>query len=113
MVGTLREGGRVLQKSVHSRRHFLTRPPAIALDFRNLQDMERQGARLVQIDDLDTGRCFTATFETIWAAGFALNRGYGDQWAVPLHAFTCDGQAPKVASARPQPKPEATQPGLF
>jgi len=109
MTGTLRDNGRTFQKSVHSSRHFLRKPPAICLDVDNLRAAEGQGAVSIQIDDLDTGSRYTAAFALLWQIGVPMDRGYGRQIYLPLQYWSVDGKPPQAAPSRPKPAPEAAQ----
>jgi hypothetical protein len=82
-VGHVR--GEVFHKKLcSSRGHLLRVPPAIAFDVRSLEDARRAGALRADVFDLDTGAHYHADVERIFEKGFRLNRGFGDQIALPL-----------------------------
>lgn len=75
----------VLVKYVRpSRGHLLRQPPAVCFDLCVLEQAKAAGAWRALVVDLESGRRYTASMETITGRGFAINRGYGEQWAVPL-----------------------------
>jgi hypothetical protein len=76
-VGAVRDG--VFYKRVQGSRHFLRKPPAIALDMESLARAEIEGARSVEIQDQETDLNYRADFDTIWAHGFRFDRGFGEQ----------------------------------
>lgn len=84
IVGTVRNG--TFHKTVKSS-HFLRQPPALAFDIDSLAQAERLGASRVEVFNKETGEYFKATIAHIREAGFALNRGYGEQIALPLNGF--------------------------
>lgn len=91
VVGTVK--GDCFIKRVASSKHFLRRPPAIAFDESTLRDAEAAGARRVEVTDIESGRVYRASIETIWARGKGFNRGHGPQWFLPLKEWN-RGQAP-------------------
>lgn len=82
-VATLQMG--VLRKKVRASVHQLRRPPAWAIDLQILQDARRDGARIIEILDVESRRRFTAPIEAFDRYGICFNRGFGDQVALPLH----------------------------
>lgn len=84
--------GDTFYKAVRSSVHFLRRPRAIAFDVSTLHDAEAAGARRVEVTDSDTGRVYQLPLSTVWAEGFEFNRGFGDQWGVPLDEWLRPGE---------------------
>jgi hypothetical protein len=84
-VGAVKDG--VFHKRVQGSRHFLRKPPAIALDVESLARAEVAGARSVEIDDEETGLTYRADFETIRAHGLRIDRGFGEQIALPFQRW--------------------------
>lgn len=82
VVGVV-EGG-AFCKTLSSGKHFLRTPPAIALDVSTLHDAEQAGATRVVITDKDTANKYSADITRIRAKGFAIDRGFGLQIALPL-----------------------------
>jgi len=76
--------GDTFYKQVEASRHFLRRPPAIAFDVSTLDDAEKKGAKHVCVTDRETWKVYHARMDTVRDKGFAFNRGYGDQIALPL-----------------------------
>lgn len=89
--------GGVFRKSVRGSVHFLRSPRAIAFDVSTLHDAESAGARFVEITDSETGRKYRAALSTVWAKGWAFNRGFGEQWGVPLGAWNRDDGPAQLA----------------
>lgn len=90
-------------KTVRASIHRLRVPPAWAVDLQSLDDAEAAGAVRVEIRDAEGGLTYTADIATIRKRGFRVNRGYGEQLALPLDAW---------AVTRPG-EPVARQPCLF
>lgn len=92
--------GRVLgdtfQKTIR-KDHFLQKPPAIAFDIDSLYKAEQAGAVKVQVTDRDSGQIYSALLSLIRSKGFLLNRGYGDQIALPMHEWKCDDDTVQLA----------------
>ncbi|NPV08053.1 MAG: hypothetical protein HPY83_08835 [Anaerolineae bacterium] len=82
VVGTVASG--VLRKRVRAREHFLRTPPAIAWDVRTLLDAQHLGALATEVTDTDSGRTYSAPLGLFWSKGIRLNRGHGEQLALPL-----------------------------
>lgn len=89
VVGEVREenGARVFQKRVRGSVHFLRSPRAVAWDLTALHEAERLGATGVLVIDTETGREYRAPLSTVWAKGWAFDRGHGRQWALRLDIF--------------------------
>jgi len=88
VVGKIVDGEFV--KKVHSTKHFLHTPPAIAFDIDSLNQARNLGATRVKIIDLDTGVIYRVTIEVILKKGFLFNRGHGDQIGLPLKIWSCN-----------------------
>ena len=84
---TLPSGELALAKKVCGSKHFLRTPPAIALDRDVLKWAERKGASTVCIFDRETEKLYHASLATIWEKGFRVNRGFGEQQALPLYLW--------------------------
>ena len=90
VVGEVR--GDTFYKSISDELHFLKKPRAIANDVQVLKDAEAAGARYVEVWTTDTHRTYRAAISTIWARGFAVNRGWGPQWALALACWRDDAE---------------------
>ena len=75
-------------KRVRGSKHMLRQPRGWALDILSLGDAERMGARTVEIEDTESGLTYSTSIALVWSKGLRLNRGFGDQIALPLHLFT-------------------------
>ena len=71
-------------KTVTGSKHFLRTPPAISNDVQALRDAEKAGAIAVIIRDKETGIRYKSSIEAIFKFGISLNRGYGNQIALPM-----------------------------
>ena len=76
-------------KKVHSKRHFLRKPPAIAFDIESIETAKSLGATSVKIVDLDTGIIYQVTISLLLQQGFLFNRGFGNQIGLPLKYWSC------------------------
>lgn len=73
-----------LVRRAQASKHLLRRPPAWAFEERILREAERLGASVVQVTDTETGCVYTAPLQAFWTRGFALDRGFALQRALPL-----------------------------
>lgn len=76
--------GGVFKKTVSGSVHFLRKPPAIALDVDSIRQAREYGAVGIQVTDRETGREYSCDLGHFDRHSFALNRGFGDQRALPL-----------------------------
>lgn len=65
-------------------RHQLRHPPAWAIDQSILVQAERLGATLVVIRERGGDRLWAAPIATFWLHGIRIERGHGEQVALPL-----------------------------
>jgi hypothetical protein len=63
---------------------MLRRPPAWAIDAAILEAARQDGARTVEITDIETRRVYRASIAAFDAHGVRLDRGHGVQIALPL-----------------------------
>jgi len=71
-------------KTIIGSKHLLRIPPAIAFDVTSLEAAESAGAQMVWVKDVETASVYETTISKIKEKGIRLNRGYGDQVALPL-----------------------------
>jgi hypothetical protein len=74
VIGEVNNGD-TFQKRLRSSRHFLRRPPAIALSLNSLSQAEKAGALFIKILDLDSDRVFWTTIAHIREKGFPIQHG--------------------------------------
>lgn len=101
--------GGVLTKTI-SKAHYLTNPPAIALDAGAVAQADAAHVTQIVITDRDSGKVYGASLSELYTHGWRFNRGWGEQYAMRLSRWHVDGgpaAAPVVAPAQ-QP---ATAPG--
>lgn len=75
---------RVFVKRVDGRKHFLHKPPAIALDLNSIRQAQQFGAVEARIIDTASGIEYVAALQFIKEKGFYLERGHGEQVALPM-----------------------------
>lgn len=71
--------GDTFYKSIRGSRHFLKRPPAIALDCQSITDARAAGAVWAEVADTETGKVYRAKLDTIERHGHVFNYGFGEQ----------------------------------
>ena len=79
--------GDVFYKSIHGSKHILKRPPSIAISCDALNQAETAGALKIVITDQETGTQYHCTIAHLRRAGFELDRGFGQQLALPLDGW--------------------------
>ena len=93
--------GDTFTKSIDGSKHMLRQPKAIAFDVSTLDDAESIGATNAAITDRDTGLTYYASIADIRRYGFSVVRGFGRQIALPLSAYSVDGDPPAVRPGQP------------
>ena len=107
IVGVIK--GENFIKRVHSAKHFLRKPPAIAFDVDTLTQAQDLGATRVKIIDLDTNSIYIASIELIFEKGFVFNRGYGIQIGLTLNYWnTSSPTQPNLSKPTKVFKPQST-----
>ena len=76
--------GTVFRKRVSASKHQLRWPRAWAFDVGSLRDAAEVGAARVEIYDTESAMTFSTSLQRIWQQGFRLNRGCGEQIALPI-----------------------------
>lgn len=77
----------IFHKKCRASVHRLRKPLGWALDVGSLSEAERAGATLVQIEDTESGRVYTASIKAIRNNGVPLDRGFGEQLLLPLSGW--------------------------
>ena len=93
IVGFVENG--IFYKKLHSSRHFLKKPKAIAFDVDSLDQARKLGAKQVKIFDLDSGIVYSISIDIIYQKGFTFNRGYGNQIGLTLNHWQFHNSHPK------------------
>lgn len=88
IVGEVKNG--VFVKKVRASKHMLRSPRGWALDVKSLRDAEEAGARMVELEDVDSGLTYSASVDLIRAKSIQVNRGYGAQVALLLNSWTVE-----------------------
>jgi hypothetical protein len=81
-------------KAIAGSKHMLRSPRAICFDRCTVRDAAAAGATFAAILDRETGKTYTASFETIDEYGFAVRRGHGDQVGLALDFWSVNGATP-------------------
>jgi len=84
-------------KTVDGSRHFLRIPKAICFDEQSLREAERAGAVQVAVTDRETGKAYHASIQLVWDSGFRVNRGFGNQIALPFDKWQIAGEPLQLA----------------
>lgn len=74
----------VLYRTARSSKHLLRKPPAWAFERHILEKARRMGATQVLVEDADTKTVYTAPLSAFDLYGITIQRGYGEQVALPL-----------------------------
>ena len=89
IIGAVR--GDTFEKRVAASKHFVRKPPAIAFDIQTLMDARAAGAVFIHVTDVESGRDYYSTVHTVLHDGFSLNRGFGNQVALPIGRWNTGG----------------------
>lgn len=84
--GCVVDGWRLVRRargSVHMLRH----PPCWAFERHILEQAHEAGATLVEVHDTETGVTYSVPLSTLWQKGFRIQRGHGEQIALPLNLW--------------------------
>ncbi|MBN1230484.1 MAG: hypothetical protein JXA19_01320 [Anaerolineales bacterium] len=98
--------GNIYHKTVSSGKHFLRKPPAIALNISEIEQAEKANAEIIEVTDRDTDLVYSSTLEYLKNKGVEFNRGWGDQiflplgdWKVNRKAYPTNAQMPFLGRA--------------
>ena len=84
--------GDTFYKAVDGSRHFLRVPPAICFDAQSLKEAAKAGANTAEVTDRETGKTYRTSIRLLWESGFKVNRGFGDQIALPFDKWQVVGE---------------------
>lgn len=104
------------KKNVEGSKHFLKKPPAIAFDKSTIKDAQKFGATLIEVYDKETHRTYRASMDKLWEAGIHIDRGQGQQLALPFRYWDIDDPNAPAHNGEEKPKeekPEWKQGKLF
>lgn len=82
VVGQFEEG--VYRKTVKGSIHMMQSPMGWASDKDICEDLAKLGCKEIRIFDKEKGKTFVASFEEFMAKAIPIDRGYGEQLALPL-----------------------------
>jgi hypothetical protein len=80
--------GDVFVKVCEERKHMLLTPQAWSCDTVSLERARELGAKYVEIRTKDTRKVYQAPITLFWARGVRVERGHGEQLALPLSFWT-------------------------
>jgi hypothetical protein len=83
VAGVFDQVERVFRKRCRAE-HVLHSPPAIAIDEAVLLRLHQLGCKRVEVELVESGRTLSAPFSAFEDYGFRLDRGHGEQIALPL-----------------------------
>lgn len=75
--------GNTFRKNIREDEHLLKEPPAIAYDDSVIRGLKAHGVTQLMVHS-DKQRDFFASLETLEAKGIKINRGFGEQTALPI-----------------------------
>lgn len=84
--------GNAFCKRAKASTHMLRYPPAWAWDTSILEKAEETGLDYSIIYDIESQTVYTAKLEYFWTNGIKINRGYGDQIALPISYWSKQSQ---------------------
>ena len=84
--------GKTLQKNVKGSIHQLRKPPGWAWDKSIIEEAESLGGEQTEITDIETGKKYKARLNDFHVYGILINRGFGEQIALPLAIFVTDDE---------------------
>ena len=76
--------GDTLRIYASAERHMLRQPRGWAIQKSILEQAKKAKVTSVEILDLDGGIVFTAPLISFWSAGIFIDRGFGEQWCLPV-----------------------------
>jgi hypothetical protein len=82
IIGTIQ--GDTFYKTIDSAKHLLRQPPAIAIQATAIQYCMAHEIRFIEIRDCKSGQTWRCTLNQFLDSKFSFNRGYGEQYALPL-----------------------------
>lgn len=71
-------------------KHMLHKPPALALEVEVLRQLEALNVTALQFTNRENGVVYRAAFAHFQERAFPLNRGFGEQRALPLTGWTLE-----------------------
>ena len=78
-------------KPVVGSKHKLRKPPSWAIQAEAFDEEVKPNARELVIIDRESGLRYRVSIETFARHSFRLNRGFGDQYALPIRFFQVEG----------------------
>lgn len=109
---------KVLERRLRGSSHLLRSPLAICFDACIVAQAQDLDCKEILVSDVETGTRYSVPFSVFLDKSFPLNRGFGEQLALPLSYWLREGgftPAPHytMAEASEPEKPRIRQLGLF
>lgn len=101
--------GNVLTRRCSSRQ-FLHKPQAICYLRASLEQAERAGITLLEVEAPDRGQVYRASLAKFWAKAFPLNRGHGEQLGLDLGEWETEDGGPEPPEPPQMPAVNAAEP---
>lgn len=101
--------GATFRKDIVESLHILRKPSAIAYNLSVLRGLEAQGVTHMLVVT-DQGRFFETTLDAVFKYGMAINRGHGDQLAVPLKHWSIRKETREDPDTQGLPQSEVQRP---
>ncbi len=75
----------------HGNQHMLKQPPSWALDAQVIETLRLQGCKTITVFDIDSRKVYMTTFDRFIEKAIKFNRGFGEQYALPIEYWTVAG----------------------
>ncbi len=102
-VGLVKDG--VFVRSFRSE-HMLQKPPALAFDLVSLGQIQALKVKTLRLTNTESGEVYSVFLSTFLEHSFPIDRGFGEQRALPLKYWHCD---PPTPTDPPTPSGSAPQ----
>lgn len=99
--------GDVWTKSARASVHMVRVPKAWALDVTDLDAARAVGVQVVHIHDLEQLAHYWAALDIVTSRGFKMDRGFGEQVALPIEHWRPTRGAAEALARRPEPESES------
>lgn len=90
--GCVLDGFRLVRR-VRGSKHLLRKPPAWSFERNILEQAHEHGVKVVEVHDLESNTTYTAPLALLWQRGIRLERGHGEQIALPLNLWHVENPA--------------------
>ena len=118
MSGDIRDNG-MFHKRVDGSKHFLCRPPAITIETVIIEQLQKNNASSIVVEDRETGKTYHSTLENFITHSVEYDRGYGRQRWLLFQYWNIQGkkdsepQKSEYEKEQKRSEEKAKQPTLF